>query len=281
MPNSKEVFKHIVSRITLDESIDEINSIVCILLEHELKLTRAQIMASYELSHYNEKYFDKLIGRINSGEPIQYITGKQDFYGRTFFVNRSVLIPRPETEILVAESIKYARKFNKSLKILDIGTGSGCIPIALSKDLQNVEVIGIDNSPDAIVLAEENNKLHQTSVNFSLCDILLDEIPYHNLDIVISNPPYITYSEKASIKSNVIDFEPHEALFVSNDTPLLFYEAIAKKSYHTLYVGGLLIVEINEKFGNEVADLFRNHSFDQIEIIKDLNGKDRIVKGLK
>lgn len=279
MPNSKDVFKWVVNQITLEETTDEINSIAYLLLEKNCHISRSQIIASTELYNFDQRSLLPFIERINQCEPIQYIIGTQDFFGRPFTVDPSVLIPRPETELLVSTVIDFVKNSPfDNIRILDIGSGSGCIPITLSLEMKNVTGVGIDNSESALECAERNNKLHGTSIRFLLSDILSDTLPEGTFDVVVSNPPYITESEKSEMSDNVLKYEPPSALFVPNDEPLKFYTAIAKKGKLILNHGGLLAMEINEKYGDEVKQLLMEESYQVITIIKDLAGKDRIIK---
>lgn len=277
MPNSKDVFKWVVKQITLDESQDEIMSIAYLLLENKLGLTRSEIIGSRIL----EITYDGLlpfIQRINQGEPIQYIVGSQEFYGRSFLVNPSVLIPRPETERIIDVALEYAnRQGEETINILDIGTGTGCIPITMQLENKRITGVGIDFSEEAIKVAKANNRNHQTKIDFRIVDVLKEDLPRGNYDIVLSNPPYITEKEKEKMKANVVGYEPHSALFVPNENPLLFYEAIAAKSKNRLIEGGLLALEINEMYGLEVVNRLRHHGYHSILIHKDYDNKDRIV----
>lgn len=217
--------------------------------------------------------------RLKTGEPIQYILGHGPFYGREFKVSPATLIPRNETEELVHLIIKENPQAN--LRILDIGTGTGCIPITLALEMKNPEVFAVDISEDALEIAKENAKALQAKVKFLPCDILAEIPPLSDLDLIVSNPPYIPFSEKEQMHRNVLDFEPHLALFVSTDDPLVFYKKIAEKGKHLLKPHGKLYFEINERFGNEVVRVLSALDFKEIRIIKDLNGKDRIVSGQK
>jgi release factor glutamine methyltransferase len=281
MPNSKDVFSWIVDQITLDEHPDEIRSIVYLLLEKKFNITKSKIIAASALPDFKLDDLHPLIERINKGEPIQYIIGTGEFYGRTFEVNSSVLIPRPETEILVSTVIDHlSMSIVDSPKILDMGTGSGCIPITLQLELDTKDVTGIDISEKAIAVASNNNKLHHTQVNFLLADVLNDPFPDNQYDIIVSNPPYVTEREKSDMKMNVLGFEPLNALFVPSDDPLLFYKAIAEKSKESLHYGGIVVVEINQQFANDVELIFMKNSFRFVETFKDLSGRDRIVKAV-
>lgn len=281
MPNSKDVFSWTVDQITLDEHPDEIRSIVYLLLEKKFNITKSNIIAASDIPDFTQGELHPIIKRINKGEPIQYIIGTQEFYGRTFKVDPSVLIPRPETEILITTVIDHLNmSIIDSPKILDIGTGSGCIPITLQLELNTKDVTGIDISEKAIATARSNNQLHNTQVNFLLADVLNDPLPDKNYDIIVSNPPYVTEREKSGMKINVLNFEPHNALFVPDNDPLLFYKVIAEKSKACLNYGGVVAVEINQLFGNDVEVIFTKNSFRFVEIINDLSGKDRIVKAI-
>lgn len=288
MKNSKALFQDLVKQIALNEDQDEIHSLAYAILENLLGLSRTDILSEKQIdtSKIAAKLSD-VVKRVNQHEPIQYIFGEAYFMCRKFIVNPSVLIPRPETEelarLIISEmkdrSIQWKGN-NSKIKILDIGTGSGCIPISLALEISNSEVFAIDISEDALHIAKQNATSLDAKVQFSRLDILNDEIPFQNLDVVVSNPPYIALSEKKGMGNNVVDHEPHLALFVEDDEPLIFYNAIASKSKRVLKSGGLLAVEINERFGKEVADLFKQNNFQEIEIIKDLSGKNRIVKGI-
>lgn len=274
MTNSKKLFEELVNSIQLDESQDEIRSTVYLLLEDRFGLTKTDIITGREIEEAKLESLSKILSRINQKEPIQYILGKAEFYGRQFIVNRSVLIPRPETELLIRSIIDD----NVSAPtILDIGTGTGCIAITLALEIPLSQVYAIDISDDALTVAKRNGQRLKSKVHFSKSDILKDEIMDHKFDVIVSNPPYITQTEKSAMKSNVLDFEPHLALFVSNEDPLIFYKAIAKKGRFLLKPEGRVYMEINERFGTNVSNLFRSEGYVDIQIIKDLDGKDRIV----
>lgn len=286
--NSKSILRKLMGEITLDESQDERRSIALILLEKVFGITNTHVMAGKpvtltpEISHS----LATLIARINMGEPVQYVVGEAFFYGRNFAVNSSVLIPRPETEELIRTVLSWEAFSNTSikkepLKILDIGTGTGCIPVTLSLELINADVFAIDVSADALTVARKNADVLRAEVSFILHDILRGPVRVPPLEVIVSNPPYVTLSERGDMKTNVRDFEPHLALFVPDDDPLLFYRAIVSQSTTSLADEGLLAVEINERFGPAVADLFRTSGLKEVEVIKDLAGKDRVVRGLK
>lgn len=283
MKNSKTVFQDFITNITLKESTDEIKSIAHLVFAKILGLDRTDILAAKPtilIPEQEEKLY-AIAQRINRHEPVQYILEEAEFFGRLFKVNASVLIPRPETEYLIHEILHYVNLLKKhDLKILDIGTGSGCIPITLKKELPEALITATDISIDALSVARENATALNAPVDFIQHDILTLDIPLGELDVVVSNPPYIAQTEEFTMNRNVLQYEPHLALFVPDDDALKFYKAIAIKAREVLVGGGLLIVEINERFGNETAVLLKENHFHQVTIIKDLDGKDRIVKGI-
>ncbi|MCE7057489.1 peptide chain release factor N(5)-glutamine methyltransferase [Algoriphagus sp. AGSA1] len=252
----------------------EAESLVSWLFEHHLGWRRSDMLNKAEEASFPSKIFDDF-ERLKTGEPIQYIIGKGPFYGRDFHVSPHTLIPRNETEELVHLIIK--ENPTSGLRILDIGTGTGCIPISLALELDHPEVFGVDISEEALEIAAKNAEELGAKVIFSSCDILTELPEVEALDILVSNPPYIPVQEKSQMHKNVLDFEPGLALFVSNEDPLIFYRTIAEKGKQLLKPDGKLYFEINEKYGNEVAELMTNLGYFEVQVLKDLNGKDRIV----
>ena len=216
--------------------------------------------------------------RLYNMEPVQYVTGYAYFSGLKFKVNPDVLIPRQETEILVNEVIKN-HKTEKNLNIIDIGTGSGCIAVSLGKNLPDARVYGIDISENAIKTAGENARLNNTESDFYIYDIFSEnDFPLRQkFDVIVSNPPYITESEKKNMSNNVLKYEPPKTLFVPDTNPLIYYDGIFKLSKKIGYRKLKIYFEINEKFGNKLSILANQHGFNRIEIIKDLNNKYRVV----
>lgn len=233
------------------------------------------------------------LGRLVLGEPIQYVTGEAEFYGRKFNVNPSVLIPRPETELLCREAVSHATRltrmrlpFGKNaapVRILDLCTGSGCIAWTLALSVPGCLVTGVDISEDALAVASgqdfsaELKSGQELRPEFLKADILNDSPDLGKFDIVLSNPPYIMESEKADMRINVLEHEPHIALFVPDDDPLVFYRAVAGWSLRCLLPGGIGMTEINEHLGRQTRDLFIGAGFNDVSVIKDLNDRSRFV----
>lgn len=245
-----------------------------------MELSKATIKAfpEKELTVLQQELSSSILMELKTGKPLQYILGYTEFYGLKFVVNPAVLIPRPETEELV-EWILNSVDAAKNLSILDIGTGSGCIPISLKKHLPKSNISAIDISPEALQTAKINAELNEVDIAFTEADILKDIHPItHNLQLIVSNPPYVTPADKAQMHLNVVNFEPHTALFVPQDDPLLFYKAIADFALANLSSGGLLFLEINESYGQKTTELLSRKGFKNIDVKKDLSGRDRMVK---
>jgi release factor glutamine methyltransferase len=223
-------------------------------------------------------WFKDVTRRLKNEEPIQYILGETSFFGYSFNVNENVLIPRPETEELVEWIIKSVENKDVEISILDIGTGSGCIPISLKKELPNIKITGFDISSEALTVAQANSKLNNADVSFQKVDILSTVEIKENFDIIVSNPPYVRELEKKEIKNNVLNNEPHLALFVSDDNPLLFYNRIADVAKINLNKNGLLFFEINQYLGPETKQMLEIKGFKNVELKKDLFGNNRMIK---
>lgn len=228
-----------------------------------------------ELEEKKNQFLFKLM-LLKDQKPVQYILGETEFYGMKFFVNENVLIPRPETEELVEWILNDAKSEN--LKIIDIGTGSGCIPIVLKKHRPNWELVAMDISEKAIETAKNNAEYHQTEVKFIQNDFL--SVDFENLgkfDIIVSNPPYIGETEKNLMDDNVVKYEPHTALFVPDEDPLLFYKRIIEFAQQNLNPNGKIYVEINQNLAKETQELFEK-SFPNVELRKDISGNYRMIK---
>lgn len=255
-------------------------------IEEISKWTKSQriVHNDYHLSPAQEIEFLDYKKELLSGKPVQYVLGYTWFMGKKFNVNEHVLIPRPETEELVNCIIEkeHAEKItNTPFKILDIGTGSGCIAISLQLAFPGWEVWGIDKSPSALVLANNNASNLNVAINFKEADILTDP-PIDHLpifDLIVSNPPYIPHEDKQEMTKQVLDHEPHLALFVTNNDPLQFYKAIITFSEHHLIRGGMLWLETHMSYAEAVASLLIANDYIEVTVKKDFQGKDRIVSG--
>jgi release factor glutamine methyltransferase len=274
MINSKTLFQQLTQQIHLAEDPDEIKSIVYLLFEKEFGLRRTDVMAEKEIPFIDQERVSTLLQRINSEEPIQYILEEAEFYSRRFYVNSSVLIPRPETELII--QLAQAEKVRPS-SILDIGTGSGCIAITLALEFPSCRVHALDISNDALTIARTNAEALKAIVHFFESDILTQTLALSNLDLIVSNPPYVMDKEREQMSRNVLTYEPSLALFVADSDPLVFYKTIALKGKQMLRPKGVILVEINEQLGNETSQLFQQAGFDT-EIVSDINGKDRVIR---
>lgn len=274
--NAKVLFDNIVKEITIPESTDEIQSIAFLIMEKLYTTDRTRILAQQEINDLQDKALESIIRRVNTEEPIQYILNEAYFYGRTFFVDASVLIPRTETELLIELVVaEYAHKKNVSL--LDVGTGSGCIAITLAKELADAEVFAIDVSEDALNTARKNADSLGATVYFDQVNFLERSTQHRNLSAIVSNPPYIMHAEKNLMRNNVLKYEPHIAMFVPDTDPLIFYKEIARQGLSALAADGKIFVEINEQLGNRMSEMFESFGYTKTSIIKDLFGKERIV----
>ena len=269
---------------------NEVGSFFYLCSEHYLNILRIQLTLEPELKIENSKtkLFIKAIKHLKAQKPIQYLLGETEFFGLTFKVNKNVLIPRPETEELVDLITTSHTKESKTakLKILDIGTGSGCIAISLAKNLPNAQVYALDVSPEALKMAKQNAELNKVDITFIEASILdynaisqFEDASY--FDVIVSNPPYVRELEKEEILPNVLENEPHLALFVEDHNPLLFYKAITNFAIQKLKPKGVLYFEINQYLGEETKALLEEKNFEDVALLKDLNGNDRMLKGRK
>ena len=231
-----------------------------------------------ELPEFAQERVTELIARLRRHEPLQYIVGSARFHGHKFKVTPAVLIPRPETEQLVDLIVEENR--GSDLRVLDMGTGSGCIAISLARALKFACVDALDVSRDALAVARDNAAALKVKVRFFESDMLQPQ-PAASYDIIVSNPPYICWSERESMERNVKDYEPGQALFVPDNDPLLFYKSIAPYAMQSLEKGGRLYLEINQRFGDEVKRLLEDCGFDEVRIIDDSYGKVRFATAVK
>ena len=273
--------EYIRTHLSKEFTLGEIRAFTSLILKEVCNLSFSDIVACKftELSDNQKQNIISIVKRLQNGEPIQYIIGITEFYGLDFKVTSSVLIPRPETEELVEWILLDTKQLNPH--ILDIGTGSGCIAITLAKKMKYATVDAWDVSADALEVARENAIGNSVSVKFLRVDVLADQSHEKKFDIIVSNPPYIKESEKEVMSKNVLDFEPHQALFVSNNDALIFYNRIADIAMHQLNKKGMLYFEINQAYGNEVVQLLQENSFIDIELKKDISGNYRMIRAMK
>jgi len=254
----------------------EITSWYYISMEYLLVYNRSDciINSNQVLNKSQLSKIKQIVAELKTHKPIQYIFGKTEFYGLKIKVNEHTLIPRPETEQLVDWILK-----ENFVAALDIGTGSGCIPIALAKNT-DAKVLAIDVSEDALLIAEENAKNNEVEIDFIHQDILQTN-SLQKVDLIVSNPPYVLESEKEKMQENVLDYEPELALFVEDKNPLIFYKKIARLAINFLNENGKLFFEINAKFGKETIEMLADIGFVNIELKKDMNDMDRMIKAIK
>ena len=257
----------------------EIDSFFYLLIDFKLGISKTDFILNpeKEIETTAVFFFNEVIDKLKEECPIQYIIGETEFYGLVFKVTNATLIPRPETEELV-DWIVSDNKDNYELSVLDIGTGSGCIPISLAKNLNSAVVTSIDVSDDALRIAKLNAKNNNAKVKFICKDILRYSDTEQKYDVIVSNPPYVRVLEKLEIKKNVLDYEPHLALFVSDDDPLVFYRKIVELSKKILANNGVLYFEINQYLGEETVNLIKQAGFKNVILKKDMSGNDRMIK---
>jgi release factor glutamine methyltransferase len=290
----KEYRSQFIQELTPIYDAGEAESFFYLILEEKQQLKRIDLALHPDLNFSEEEIvvWNSILEQLKKEIPIQYLLGKTSFYGLDFEVNENVLIPRPETEELVdwiiisnskitpsVRPLGLGEKF-KDLKILDIGTGSGCIAISLAKNIPNAEVYAIDVSEKALATAKKNAALNNVNVTFISQNILETEDLKQQFDIIVSNPPYVRNLEKEEIKKNVLDNEPHLALFVEDNDALIFYKKIAELAQKNLSERGQLYFEINQYLGKEMIDLLEKMNFKNIELRKDIYGNDRMIKGI-
>lgn len=275
----QKTIQHVKSALSEIYSANEVNGLVRIIMKQISQMPFPLLISdkNTKITPSQEAIISQIVDRLLQHEPIQYIIGETEFYNLPFVVNSNVLIPRPETEELVELILNEQR--NKVIHILDIGTGSGAIAIALKKNLPNSDVEAWDVSTDAVNVAKINATKNSTQINFKEIDVLSDNIPTNkHYDVIVSNPPYILEMEKNTMEHNVLDYEPHLALFVPDSNALLFYTRIADISKKLLCKTGILYFEINQQKGTEVALMLQKKGYRDIEIVKDLSNNDRIVR---
>jgi len=253
----------------------EITAWAYLVIQYLFGLNRSDtiVYSNKVISMKNSDQIKQIINELKENKPIQYILGETEFYGLKYKVNKHTLIPRKETEELVDWILK--EDFNS---ILDIGTGSGCIAISLAKH-SSAQIVAIDNCEKALEVAKENAKLNKVDIKFYTKDIF-QSTDLFSLDVIVSNPPYILESEKENMKANVLQYEPHLALFISDKDPLVFYKKIGSLAARSLNCGGKLFFEINEQYGSEISKMLSKIGFVDIALKKDINDKDRMIKAI-
>jgi release factor glutamine methyltransferase len=270
---------YFIQELTPLYDVGEAESFFYLTLEakHQLKRVDLALQPDLDFSESELKIWSFILDQLKKEIPIQYILGVTNFYGLEFEVNSAVLIPRPETEELV-DWIIQSSKVQSKLKILDIGTGSGCIAIALAKNLPNAQVFALDVSEQALTTAKKNAEKNQVQLSFIHQSILETEDLAQEFDIIVSNPPYVRELEKHEIKNNVLDNEPHLALFVEDNDALIFYRKIAQLAQKNLKLKGQLYFEINQYLGQETLNLLQEMGFKNYELRQDIYGNDRMIQ---
>jgi release factor glutamine methyltransferase len=276
----KKYKKYFIEQLSTIYEEGEIESFFYLILENKNNLKRIDLALNIEIELTNSEHWNEILEQLKNQVPIQYILGTTNFYGLDFEVNDKVLIPRPETEELVEWIISEDSKIERfnNLKILDIGTGSGCIAIALAKNIPNSEVYAIDISKKALEIATKNKVTNDVKVTFLEKDILQTGDLKNKFEVIVSNPPYVRNLEKVEIHKNVLDYEPHLALFVDDNNALVFYKKIAELAQKHLTENGTLFFEINQYLGKEMVSLLEELNFKNIELRKDIYGNDRMIK---
>jgi len=273
----KQLFREIYNQLLKLYDPNESTKLSFMVLEHCCGVTPEQVLIGDFTFPLDESIstVQSVLSELIQGKPIQYVLGYAHFYGRKFKVVPSVLIPRQETEELV--KLILSNVTHGGMKVLDIGTGSGCIAVTLAAERNDLEVIAFDVDPDAVRITLENAQIHGVNVRAVQVDILSMERLSETYNIIVSNPPYVTESEKSLMHQNVLEYEPSLALFVDDTDPLVFYRKILILAKQSLSNNGMVLFEINENFGKEMMDLCRDSGFSRVELFKDLNGKNRIL----
>lgn len=281
----KQFKTHFLNELSSLYDESEIDSFFYIIIEklHYLKRIDLALNPETVMDGTHLKKWNSIISDLKTQKPIQYILGETEFYDLRFEVNENTLIPRAETEELIELIISNNQiaKLPNPLKILDIGTGSGCIAISLAKNISNAEVFAIDVSEKALAIAKKNAEVNNIKVDFLLNNILETEDLEQQFDIIVSNPPYVRNFEKAEIKPNVLEYEPHLALFVEDTDALLFYRKIGQLAKKNLNPNGKLYFEINQYLGKETVQLLEDMGFRNVELKKDIYGNDRMIQSTR
>jgi release factor glutamine methyltransferase len=278
--NSKQLFENIRTTIAKFENEGETEAIAFLIVEDLFQISRMDVLVEKEIevSGQTQEKLNSILDQLKNGKPIQHILGKVEFYGRQFLVNPNVLIPRRETEELVHLILERNPDLSEQ-SIVDIGTGSGVIPITIAKERKHCEVYGVDISSAALATAKRNADLNHAQVSFIQADILEEDLNLPKANIWVSNPPYVMEKERAEMEAKVYDHDPATALFVPDHDALIFYERISHLAFNNLVLDGELYFEINEKFGKEVKIIMEDCGFKGVGIKEDMQGKERFVFG--
>lgn len=271
--NAEQVWRILKEQLATLYPKDEAQSIAFQVLEAKYGCSRTDMVLQKPLE-IDQDALRQLIDRLLTSEPLQYILGKAHFYGMDLLVSPDTLIPRPETE----ELVHWIAQNRAENTIMDIGTGTGCIALALKKQFPQATIHAVDVSKKALEIAKANAENQRLPINFHQLDVLREDLPIGGIDILVSNPPYVLEEEKAQMRKNVLAYEPKGALFVPNHLPLLFYERIALLGRSFLADGGYLYFEINEAFGQATVDMLDQQGYQNIELRQDMQGVDRMVK---
>ncbi len=277
--NYQESFRLMHDRLDAVYGKGEVEAMARMVMEEILCCSPVDLVlrANHEVPAFFPEKLEQIIARLERQEPIQHILGVAQFHGHRFKVTCDTLVPRPETEQLV-DIIVDEQGDRQDLRVMDVGTGTGCIAISLARALRFAQVTAIDISAEALAVARENAKLLKTRIKWLQADILSMPLwPATSLDIVVSNPPYVCFGEQAQMEHNVLDYEPHIALFVPDNDPLLFYRHIASQAAQALVSGGRLYLEVNRRFAHQVADLLQSHGLVDTRVMHDSFGNDRFV----
>lgn len=276
----KEAIEQLKSGLAGVAEPQEVQAMIRVICEDVFNYDQVDVALRQEseLPEFAPQRIAEIIARLRRHEPLQYVVGHARFHGHQFKVTPAVLIPRPETEQLVDRIID--ENPGSDLRVLDMGTGSGCIAISLARALKFAQVDALDVSRDALEVARENAAALKVKVRFFESDMLAPQ-PAARYDIIVSNPPYICWSEREAMERNVKDYEPGQALFVPDNDPLLFYKAIARYATDSLERGGHLYLEINQRFGAEVKRLLEDNGLEEVRIIEDSYGKVRFATAVK
>lgn len=273
--STKELISFLKEKLSPIYDSAEAENLAFLVAEDFLGLNKSDYVLNSTINNIDISRIDSILERLLKHEPIQHIKGEVVFYDLQFKVSKDTLIPRPETEELI-HLIVTKHKTDSDLKIIDYCTGSGCIAISLDKNL-DAKTTAYDISHQALIIAKGNNTNNKTTVEFKEIDILNNIPSENNIDIIVSNPPYVLESEKVLMNKNVLDYDPHLALFVEDNEALIFYDKISNLAAKQLKTGGFLYFEINENFGEETKQLVLSKGFSKAEVIKDFQGKDRFL----